>query len=150
MPKASEAAVIEAIALVAKAASVIRADGGTNWQRPVKDAIFRWWDIRNVWEKSPKRRHSLAARDSTQKTTADHAVPNKVMIERIVQKSSKGEDIRTIIDSFCEIVVLTKDEDVALNKAGLRSCMPSDWNGKDRYARYRAVGIAIEEGEFER
>ena len=44
-------------------------------------------------------------------------------------------------------MVVTKDEDISLNRAGLRSTMPKDWEGEDPWARYTAVGIQVEKLE---
>jgi len=40
-------------------------------------------------------------------------------------------------------MVVTCDEPALLNKFGLRSTMPRDWDGKDVFARYAAIGIEV-------
>ncbi len=42
-------------------------------------------------------------------------------------------------------VLITKEEDEHLNKAGYRNKMPSEWDGRDPLARYKAVGIELVE-----
>lgn len=51
-------------------------------------------------------------------------------------------DVRGVLD-LCIGVVVTVEEDRALNAAGLRSRMPEGWDGRDVLARYRAVGIEV-------
>jgi hypothetical protein len=41
------------------------------------------------------------------------------------------------------VVLVTKDEDVRLVKAGLRAKMPDNWDKKDVFARYKVVGIIV-------
>jgi hypothetical protein len=76
----------------------------------------------------------------------DHAVPRKAVTEMLLHlKSPSADDVHRILKEYCEGVLVTKDEDSLLSKAGLRSRMPKNWDGKDCYARYKAVGIQFEE-----
>lgn len=52
------------------------------------------------------------------------------------------EDVRHVLD-LCVGVVVTVEEDRALNAAGMRSRMPEGWDRRDVFARYRAVGIEV-------
>ncbi|SEK16238.1 hypothetical protein SAMN05444746_12422 [Variovorax sp. OK212] len=41
------------------------------------------------------------------------------------------------------MALVTKDEDQKLTEFRLRKSMPSDWDGKDPLARYKAIGIDV-------
>lgn len=72
----------------------------------------------------------------------EHAIPKKMLIGWLMNmKSPSPEDINSLLSKYCIGVVVTKPEDQALNAAGLRSEMPDDWNKKNPWARYEAVGI---------
>jgi len=87
-----------------------------------------------------------AARHGQKGLVHDHSVPRKAIVDMMLGVAvPTAVQLLTIFEEFCEGVIITKDEDAALNKAGLRSKMPKDWDGTDPDARYKAVGIAIEE-----
>lgn len=70
----------------------------------------------------------------------EHLVPRKVLIHKLFSEINPSEQtIFNILDKFCIGVVVTKDEDSALNNAGLRSAMPSGWSGKDPWERYTNI-----------
>ena len=72
----------------------------------------------------------------------EHVVPKKLMRESLMSlKNLSPESIHHYLETHCIGVVVTKEEDIKLNKAGLNSKMPVDWDGKDVWARYQAVGI---------
>jgi hypothetical protein len=73
----------------------------------------------------------------------DHAIPVQVVCERILELPSLNRDTLTeILDTWLVSVELTNSEHrEILQKCGLVSCMPKDWNGIDVLARYRAAGI---------
>lgn len=78
----------------------------------------------------------------------EHIVPKKVIVNSLMNEVGRTpERIYDFLERFCIGVVVTKDEDTALNSAGLRSKMPEDWDGEDPWARYKAVGIQVEKLE---
>lgn len=109
------------------------------------------WGWSELFGKYGGCRHSVKAAEHADKhgqkdLVHDHSVPRKVVTDMILGTTKPtAEQLLAILEEYCEGVIITKDEDAALNKAGLRSTMPKDWNGTDPDARYIAVGIAIEE-----
>lgn len=88
-----------------------------------------------------------AARLASEKRIHDHAVPKKVLMDLLFRVNSPtAESVRCFFEAYCFGAVITKAEDEALNRLGLRSKMPTNWNGKDPWARYKAAGIAIHNG----
>ena len=74
----------------------------------------------------------------------EHLVPRAVVREKIFGlRNPTQQAVRRTLQTWCVGVVVTKTEDERLNKAGLRSSMPKDWDKRDKWARYKAVGIAI-------
>ena len=72
----------------------------------------------------------------------DHAVPVKI-IHKILRKdlNPSEESIEKLLQTYYSLGVLTSDEDKALNKLGLKSEMPEDWDGVNVFARYEKAGI---------
>lgn len=80
----------------------------------------------------------------------EHSVPKCVLGEKLDEmyenKQTSEEEIFSLIDKFCHAVVVTKEEDALLNKAGLRSKMPTTFgfnDGDDLFCRYHLAGIKI-------
>ena len=80
----------------------------------------------------------------------EHSVPKCVLGEKLDEmyenKQVSEEQVFSLIDKFCHAVVVTKEEDVILNKAGFRSKVPSSFSfcdGDDVFCRYRLAGIEI-------
>lgn len=74
----------------------------------------------------------------------DHAVPKKLLIERLKRLTSTAtvNDVEEVLQRYCIGVVITRDEDRLLNRIGLQSCLP-DGCDDDPLARYRAADIAL-------
>ena len=53
------------------------------------------------------------------------------------------QTIKGILLDYSVITLITKSEDNKLNRVGLRSKMPQDWDGKNPLARYASVEIEI-------
>ena len=49
-----------------------------------------------------------------------------------------------LVAQFSVMALITKVEDERLRATKLQSKMPLDWDGKDMFARYKAVGIVVE------
>ena len=75
----------------------------------------------------------------------EHTVPLMHIVNMLMELTDINEDrVVQILEKYYHITLVTKDEDGRLNASGLRSRMPAAWDGIDMYARYHAVGIAIE------
>lgn len=74
----------------------------------------------------------------------DHAVPFVYLQRRLLALDTVDEhSIRALLQQLNLIVLITKDEDEVLKSAGLNKSMPTDWDGNDPLARYRAMKIEL-------
>ena len=81
----------------------------------------------------------------------EHAVPKKLLIDLLLNLPSPTTDsVEQMFQNYCKAAVITRAEDAALNRLGLRSKMPSDWDGRDPWARYKDAGIALRNQAGER
>ena len=82
----------------------------------------------------------------------EHAVPRNIIKQKIIDNLESTDlyddecinKVFNIIRDLSKSVVITKDEDKKLNKAGRRQKMPENWDGKDWKARYRLEDKEIE------
>lgn len=85
-----------------------------------------------------------AVRGQPEMLIHEHLMPKKLVIERLLRLASPTpSSVQQLMESYCKGVVITRDEDTRLNKLGLRSKMPKDWNEKDVWARYTAAQIVL-------
>ncbi len=49
--------------------------------------------------------------------------------------------VTKLLTQWFRVMLVTHEEHARLNASGLRSTMPSDWDGTDVFFRYAAVGI---------
>lgn len=83
-----------------------------------------------------------AFRGQPQNLIHEHVIPKKLVIERLLKLvSPTASSVQQILESYCKGVVITREEDTRLNRLGLRSKMPSDWDEKDVWARYTVAQI---------
>lgn len=72
----------------------------------------------------------------------DHAIPLKVLRNLMMDIAEPNKvSINDFLHSYYRLGVITKNEDDQLNKLGLRSAMPTNWDRKDWKARYLELGI---------
>jgi hypothetical protein len=77
----------------------------------------------------------------------EHVVPHSFIMNKLLSlEELTDENIMSVLQKFYIICKISKDEDKRLNRAGLRSQMPEDWDEKNDsvYARYEQVGILID------
>src|SRR2546427_364528 len=73
---------------------------------------------------------------------AEQAIPVHVVCKRILDTPDLDRDkLERIFHEWLVAVELTPSEHRILQKGGLASRMPHDWDGADPFARYRAAGI---------
>lgn len=84
-----------------------------------------------------------AARDRDVKLVIDHAVPISVMVGALFARDVEltREGIGAHLTRWYRLGLLSHGEDARLNAKGLRSTMPTAWDGKSLFARYEMVGI---------
>jgi len=72
----------------------------------------------------------------------EHVVPQMWFVNQLMDRDTiDKEEIRELLEKYFNVLLVTKEEDVKLTKAGLRSKMPEGWDGKDPWARHKKVGI---------
>ena len=95
----------------------------------------RWWS-----------EAALARRADVKQLRHEHSVPRRVIIRHLLQLSKPtSEIVEDILSNWCVGAVVTAEEDRRLAQAGLCMMMPADWDQRDPFARYRAVGIVLHE-----
>lgn len=77
----------------------------------------------------------------------EHSVPKKEIISMITKSDKTYESIYNILNNFAHSVVVSLDEDISINKKGLRSKMPKELEKNNHvsniFSRYISTGIEI-------
>ncbi len=100
--------------------------------------------LRYAAEQGREYRRRREAKDKAIKLIVDHAVPLAVIVKWLFEPGVdlSRESIRNHLKRWYCLGLLTNDDDEGLNRLGLRSRMPANWDGNDLIARYRETGIA--------
>ena len=108
------------------------------------DATWVWSEYEGKYKGCGFWSEAAARCGDTKLLRHDHAVPRKLLLDWLLNLRSPTQDsIQALLDAYCKAAVIIKSEDALLNRLGLRSKMPSDWDGKDPWARYKAAGIVL-------
>jgi|GEM_PF-5664218 len=97
---------------------------------------------------------SVKARDKMQEGNfrdliGEHIVPVSTLNEIILtNKNPKQDRIAKILLRFGARAVITNEEHESLKKHELSKNMPSNWNSKNIFERYRIVGIRLEQNRY--
>lgn len=77
----------------------------------------------------------------------EHIIPVSVVVEHLKNYDlSTDESVEEFLNYATNVCAVTKEEDKALTKAGLKFAMPKGWKwGDDPFIRYDKVGIAVKE-----
>ena len=89
-----------------------------------------------------RKRHSQ--KDFRQLITCDHAIPLATLREQCKAATASHEAMANCLQRFIQIAIITREEDVRLNKLGLRRQLPTGSAVDDMFARYRAANILFE------
>jgi hypothetical protein len=74
----------------------------------------------------------------------EHSIPFNMIRDKLINLDKITlESVSGILEEFHVVAQISLKDDKKLKKAGLNSKMPDDWDGKNRFARYEAVGIEI-------
>lgn len=98
------------------------------WHHPHTDEILE------IWKNMNPAGYSMVN---------DHAVPVNIIIKKCVETHGDPEKISKILQKYLHIAIISKKEDAILNKEKLGKNMPKDWDGIDPWARYKEVGIKL-------
>lgn len=90
-----------------------------------------------LWQKN-----ELAGKNPKFGIIIEHAVPRLEIYSALnKEKILTKKTISDVLDSMLVRVAVTKEEDVKLNKLGLRQRMPENWVDNDVLARHREAKI---------
>lgn len=117
------------------------------YSKALREPIHFLWERRSSSKfeaASYASRAALDAKESGEKIIYDHAIPFIYLQSILLDFNSPSlQTIKGILLDYSVITLITKSEDNKLNRVGLRSKMPQDWDGKNPLARYASVEIEI-------
>lgn len=115
--------------------------------RNLKTAIHQYWQNKTLQQhgQSQKanlpRSHAAIGKDLGE-LTVEHVVPQMHIVNLLMDMDSiSSEKIHAVLSQYFRVMLVTKDEHARLNASGLRSTMPTSWDGENILARYEAVDI---------
>ncbi|HEY1638989.1 MAG TPA: hypothetical protein VGF62_10725 [Rhizomicrobium sp.] len=162
MKKRDEAEIVELITVIVRDCR--------NWHRlgyrhavtsrVLRELIFHEWETRNASKPKAAKYRSKAAAPILRahrwlKLTGliyDHAIPvNYHHTELLNLAEVTPETVRAVLLGKHGPVagIITIGENFKLTSEGLAHRMPDDWDGADPLARYKFVGIEMEENIFD-
>ena len=117
--------------------------------RNLKIAISHYWQHKVVGHhgqahKAKIPRSRAASKLLLSECTVEHVMPQSEIVNRLMamRPLTKTRVIAFLTLSH-RVILVTHEEHARLNSSGLRSTMPSDWDGKDVFHRYAALGIKL-------
>lgn len=79
----------------------------------------------------------------------DHAVPNTLLRDMILDERPATETaVREFLLAWYRLGVITEAEHARLKDVGCKDCMPSNWSGHHRFARYIHAKIPRSGGRY--
>jgi hypothetical protein len=120
-----------------------------HYTKALREPVHFLWACRNGPKHTIARYRSEAAvglKSGKREIVHDHAIPFGYLQKQLLKlKPVTPVKVKTLLEQFETIVIITADEDRLLSRAGYGSKMPPNWDGVDKLARYRAVGIRLVE-----
>lgn len=126
-------------------------NAGTRGRAKVwREAVFFFWEDWRIAKFSRNRIHSTKAaklingdkRDRCDGCTYDHAVPFAHLQRNEYFSEISENNIHQYLKYIVGVIV-TKDENSALNQHGLAQKMPKNWDSWNLFARYECAGIEL-------
>jgi hypothetical protein len=117
--------------------------------RNLKTALLQYWQnktlgLHNTAQKKKIPRSKAAMKKPLRECRVEHAVPFTVIINYLMDtKNLTAKAVSKVLKNWYSVMLVTYDEDRRLLKSGLRFKMPDNWDKKDIFARYKAVGIKV-------
>ena len=120
--------------------------------RNLKIALRQFWQNKELKQSSinPAHRKNIprtkkakyAEKHNSEKIEVEHVVPMNVIVNMLMdEKQINVEAIKKILKKYFRVFFVTKSEHTKLSNIRLRSKMPSDWDKKDPFARYKKAKI---------
>jgi len=123
----------------------------TAYAKTMRETIYSVWTSRLGPKTKSARyrsREAVGLRFGRGKIRYDHAIPFRYELQALMNLSAVTPDtMRPILEKYDVHTIITADEDTKLAEKKLKSEMPEGWDGTDRLARYKAVGIEVLENE---
>jgi len=117
------------------------------YSKALREPIHFLWEIKDgPKEKSAKYRslNSVGLRYGNYELVNDHAIPFKYLKDILLNDPDlEVATLRLHLEKHSIACLITKEEDISLNKIGLNSKMPNNWDGIDPLARYKEAGIEV-------
>ncbi len=120
--------------------------------RNLKTALHQYWQNKTLGQHGQSQKANLprskaAIGRQLSDLIVEHVVPQMEIVKMLMDMEPlEKKDVEMILTKYFRVILVTKDEHSKLNASGLRSKMPNDWDGKDVWARYKAVDIDQEYG----
>lgn len=77
-------------------------------------------------------------------TAYEHAIPATIVRSELLKSSRSEDEVRSLLSRAGPVVIILREEDMQLNKCGLKSKMPNNWRwGDDELARYFTANIKL-------
>ena len=114
--------------------------------------------LHQYWQNKTLRRHGQSQKKNIPRSKAamekkinecdvEHVVPQMEIVNMLMGLDPLSKSgVEKILKNYFHVMLVTKEEHQRLNSSGLRSKMPSNWDRKDVWARYNAVGIEPKKG----
>ena len=118
------------------------------YTKALREPIFFLWELRFTKKKIEAAQYrSKAAVGMTYgkgELMYDHCVPfNYLQDELLGIELITTDSVSKVLERHGATCLITKDEDKALNDAGLSQKMPRGWDEKNHLARYHSVNIDV-------
>ena len=115
--------------------------------RNLKLALHHYWQnkelgLHGISQKHNVRRSKAAKDKLINECDVEHAVPLMWIVNELMKMNLPTKiRVRNLLRKYFRVLLVTKEEHRKLNASGFRSTMPQDWDRRDPWARYTAVGI---------
>lgn len=118
------------------------------YTKSLREPIFFLWELRYTKNKIKAAQFRSTASIGVEvgggKLIYDHAIPFVYLQRELLNTQVvTRESVENVLVRYGTACLITKEEDIDLNKNGLGRKMPDGWNGFDPLARYRELGIDV-------
>ena len=122
------------------------------YAKTLRETVFFLWDRRDgktkIQAATFRSVHAKGLKFGNRELVYDHSIPFRILQdELLLLQQVDAASVEKLLKRYCVAVLITPTEDARLTKAGLNHKMPDDWDGKDAFARYKAVGIKLIENQ---
>lgn len=115
--------------------------------RNLKLALHQYWQNKVLGQHGQSQKKNIprsveATGKSLTECDVEHVVPVMLIVNMLMDMNPLSkEKVESTLKKYWHVLLITKEEHQKLNSSGLRSTMPENWDGKNVWARYEAIGI---------